>query len=223
MARERQELILSRKNVIKAAYTAYKRTIVPTQWAYHPDDNQVYKFEAFATLINSPSDSKLEPQHCHDALQDIPGLVDALNEQKKATLLLLLNSKRDNSILGNNNGASTFGMNHLDRATSVFQCFSRECKNFKKPIIAWQRAICHLCFRYGYGIAPSVQPNLVFSDCGSNGVSSLATLLGLDAQTAVPLDFDQKAARFVCLVCGLSKHGDIFGRQALTWRECVSI
>jgi len=151
---------------------------------YHPDVERVYELEPFASLINDPSDSKVERQHGHNALQMVPSLVESMNQRKKAGLLQLIKFNQDNSSPNNNDTANAFDHTCLDLAVSVFQCSNRNCQGLNRPIIAWQRAICHSCSVasrfYGYGNKPS-EPVFVFSDRGSQAVKSLAVLLELDA------------------------------------------
>jgi len=231
IARERQQIIDSRKKVIKKVYSDYKKTLFPTQWAYHPDDNQVYKFEGFASLINDPSASGIEPSQCHEAVQKLPSLVQAFNEEKKAALLSLVRRRDSGS---NSDIAGNAGPACLDLATSIFQCSTPGCRYRLRTLIAWQRAVCHVCGGYpgqGYGYSfpysqlqqwDPLTPTLTFSDRGSKAVESLAVLLELDARAAVPADYDRKAARFVCRDCNPCTRSGIRGLEALTWRDCVS-
>ena len=231
ITRERKSVIDSRKQAVKALYSAYKKTLVPTQWAYHPRNDQVCNFEDIAALINDPL-ANIELSHYHEALNKLPGLIEAFNEEKKALLLSLL-SPKDSSSSINNDVAGKPGRTCLDLATSIFQCSTAGCQLQGRPLIAWQRVICHSCsvhcgqgdgYAYGYRYlrGDTLTPAFTFSDCGSIAVESLAALLIIDAREAVPADYDRKTARFVCLNCNLSSRAGINGREALTWRECVS-
>jgi hypothetical protein len=51
---------------------------------------------------------------------------------------------------------------------------------------------------------------------------TLLGLLGMDPATATVDDLDARDARFFCETCEISWNRGVFGRQALTWRECVS-
>jgi hypothetical protein len=228
VAREREPLVESRKIVVKQVYTDYKKTLVPTQWAYHPGDNQVYKFKDFAALINNPSNAILGPQHCHSALQKLPSLVNAFNEEKKSVLLSLLNNREGTSSGSNSDNAVDPGRSCLDVATSIFQCTTPGCQSRQKPLIAWQRAICHTCdghrgYAYGYSSRGTSGPEFKFSERGSKAVESLAMLLELNVLTAVPADYDRKAARFVCSHCNTHTRSGIHGHETMTWRDCVRV
>ena len=206
---------------------------MPTQWAYHPKDDQVYNFEGIAALINDPSASNIEPSHYREALEKLPSLIAAFNEEKRALLLSLVTRKDSSSDISNDIEGKT-GRTCLDLATSIFRCSTVGCQLQERPLIACQRAICHSCdghrgqvYGYHYGYSHSqrdmLTPAFTFSDRGSTAVESLAVLLALDARAAVPADYDRKAARFVCLNCTLlSSRAGIRGREALTWRDCVS-
>lgn len=229
IARERKQLIDSRKQVVKDIYSSYKKKLVPTQWAYHPQDDQVYDFEGIAALINDPSASNIEPSHHREALEKLPSLIEAFNEEKRAILLSLV-TRKDSSSDISNDIAGTSSSTCLELATSIFQCSTVGCQLRERPLIACQRAICHSCdahrgrgYGYHYNLLPTLTPAFTFSNRGSTAVESLAVLLALDARAAVPADYDRKAARFVCLNCTLLSRAGIHGRDALTWRDCVSI
>ena len=204
--------------VIKDVYSAVKGKLVPTQWAYHPDVDQVYKFRPIAALIDDPSDSKIGVHQCLEAFQELPGLVQALHEEKKAVLLSLVSQREGGS-----------GGSDINLATAVFECNTPGCQGAQRPLIGWQRAICHTCdghyghHYYCYSGCGTITPTFIFSDRGFKAVESLASLLELDVQTAVPADYDQKLARFVCLNCNLVNRSGMHGREALTWRDCVSV
>lgn len=223
IARERKPLIESRKTVIKQVYSEYRKALVPTQWAYHPDISQVYTFEDFAALINDPSDSTLTRQHCHEALQSLPSYVKTFNEKKMATLLSLVCQKDDSSSGNNGDDILNLGRTRLDLATSVFQCSSYACNN-QGPLIAWQSPIYHTCAGYfhGYSRCEDLMPVFKFNDRGSKAVEALAVLLGLDAHTATPTDYDRIDARFVCLNCKVLTRSGIHGRETFAWRDCVA-
>jgi hypothetical protein len=224
--RERAPIIDGRKKVIKRLYATYKETLVPTRWAYLPDDDEVYTFEAFASLIDDPSEVGLEYAMCREALRKLPAFLNAHTEKKKANLLSLL-SDGEGLDQTNNEVAGYPGRTPLDLATSIFQCTTTGCRGQYGPLVAWQRAVCHSCKAqkrpdfYGY-THRDVKPDLRFSDRGLKAVESLAPLLGLDARTAIPAEYDQKAARFICLECNVLDRSGIRGREAFTWRECVS-
>ena len=162
----------------------------------------MYKFEHFAALINDPSESIIQPRDCHEALETLPYLVQAFSEEKKVLLLSFVNQQERNSTGSNSDSISNTGRTCLDLAISVFPCSIVGCQNRQRPLIAWQRAICHFCshnirnYWYPYGYSGEIlEPTFTFSDRGSKAVKSLALLLELDAETTIPTDFDQ-----VCLL-----------------------
>lgn len=215
LARERISLIESRKRAIEQVYSAYKKTLVPSQWAYLPNVEYIYTFEGFVDLIEDPSDSKLEVHQFQKALQNLPGLVEARNNAKKATLSNLL------PLVGGG-GETSKRPDILDLATSVFQCKTSGCHSSLKPLIGWRRASCHSCINwYSWSTYRTLEPSYQFSKKGSQAVRALAALLKLNPLTALPEDLDGQLARFGCLDCASTHSSGYHGRTALTWRECV--
>lgn len=212
LVRERQPLIASRKRIIAKIYSNYKKTLVPTQWAYHPPVETLYKLDELAELIDDPSNSEIDIEVWTQALNRLPVIVESLNEEKKAILL---------SLLPAGDGQTACKTASLDLATAVFQCTAYTCTHKNKPFIGWQRAVCHSCNGgYGSRVLPS-EPAYKFNKWAADTVRVIGGLLGLDTTNANPRDFDLKAARFSCLSCQLSTVFGIRGRKALTWREAV--
>jgi len=77
-------------------------------------------------------------------------------------------------------------------------------------------------FPFGAGRDELVKTDLKASISGQAVVASIVDLLGLDVQTATPLDLDRKDARFVCMQCATQKQNKVSGRHAFMWREAVS-
>ncbi|EDR04345.1 uncharacterized protein LACBIDRAFT_330580 [Laccaria bicolor S238N-H82] len=64
--------------------------------------------------------------------------------------------------------------------------------------------------------------NFNFSFEGLACVLTLVGLLDMDPATATVDDLDARDARFFCETCEISRNGGVSGKQALTWRECIS-
>lgn len=206
---ERESLIASRKRIIAKMYSDYKKALVPTQWAYHPPLEALYELDGLARLIDDPIDSEIDIEVWTHAFNQLPAFVESLNEQKKAILL---------SLLPVVDGRTACNEESLNLATAIFQCTTSTCDHRNKPFIGWQCALCHSC--HDYRLKPA-EPVYQFSRQGASIVRAIGGLLGLNMTRATPQDFDLKAARFLCLTCLPCKASNLFGRQALTWREAV--
>lgn len=195
-------------------------TLPPKQWAYQPDVLQVFEVDCVAALLDDPSDLPLNLGTCREAMKQLPVDVAAWHETKKCALLDLLQHS-NHPVSKANISRNTW----LDLAALVFECTSTRCMKLgaKRPLIGWQRAICHSCISggpvYGNDTVPMLQPN----KDGAEVAMLLAPLLGLDPLTATVSEFDQKAARFICTECKIKTKGNMRGRPALTWRDCVRI
>ncbi|KZP05337.1 hypothetical protein FIBSPDRAFT_903594 [Athelia psychrophila] len=219
IGRERLLLDNSRKTVVTNVYKEFKASVVPATWAHHPADEVALRFDCFSALINDPSDLPLDVQRCRDVLKDLPGELDALNEEKTAVLLSLLvhSSEEARASVQRDAGAA------LDLATSIFACCGRHCRGI---FVGWQYAICHRCPVSSHELRSETLisriPDFRFASRASQAVQSLTSLLELDAWSTAVGDLDREDARFVCLACPCDIFIGIRGRKALSWRHCVT-
>ncbi|TFK63910.1 hypothetical protein BDN72DRAFT_847152 [Pluteus cervinus] len=113
----------------------------------------------------------------------------------------------------------------LELATSAFECLDCPAKNSKTA--PWQAGRALIGWRALNGHLPC--PNrkwkdgIEFSEKGSEAASSLATLAGLEAQTALASSLDSLDYRFTCGNCQIAPTGyrGHRGHNVWTWRQCV--
>lgn len=224
-AQERQVLVESRKRVVNVAYHRYKRTILPATWAYHPGAYTVYEFEPFAKIIDDPEETQYKEDDFASAVKELPRLLDNWKFEKIRQLISLLprhGSDGDSRDLKPAICQEDLNSEVLNLAISVFTCLgSVHSPNAGgRCLIGWDGAGIHL--KCG-ALRKFWDRRLHFTRRGFDAARELVKLANLDPNTALAREMDKVDARFVCASCPQIRFKGFQGRQALLWRECVSL
>ena len=182
-------------------YRAHQKTLPPTSWPNLPNVEAIYEREPFAAFIASESNEVGElPEE--PVQSDLASFPDSWVQMHESNIYARLESPYEN----------------LDLAVNVFVCASCEEDGIRCPasiLIGLKDLRSHFkCI--------NPQFEFRFSFAGRASALALVDLLGMDPKTATVNDLDARDARFFCEGCNVSWNRGVLGRQALTWRECVS-
>lgn len=215
----------NRRGILANRYKEFQRTLHPSQWRYLPRTLEIASLEPFAQHIGAEVEVEVEESTFNDAFLELPRLLATATEHRRAALSTLIGGapKEDGEI----------GVDPIDLATAVFKCaeFHGNLYPFRY-VFGWDEISSHHCLSEQEGTyrglfyrPPSTFRNspavLEYSPEIANVVQKLAQLLGLDAATATPADFDKKNLRFSCECCPWFAEKDRFYRVGYTWRHMV--
>jgi hypothetical protein len=201
LEKQRRFLIFQRQNLVSDQYRTHQKTLLPTSWPNLPNVELVYEREPFATFISSESNEVGElPEELVQS--HLVPFLDSWMQAHESNVYPRLESPYEN----------------LDLAVNVFVCASCEDDGTRRTasiLIGLKDLRSHF---------KCIDPLLEFrfSFTGRASALALVDLLGIDPKTATVNDLDARDARFFCEGCDISWSRGVLGRQALTWRECVS-
>ena len=182
-------------------YRTHQMTLPPTSWPNLPKVEAIYEREPFAAFIASESN-------------EVGVLPEELVQSHLAPFLDSWMHLHESNI----SARLEFPYMNSDLAVNVFVCASCEDDGIRRPasiLIGLKDLRSHFkC------IDPQFE--FRFSFAGRANALALVDLLGMDPKTVTVNDLDARDARFFCEGCNISWNRGAFGRQALTWRECVS-
>jgi hypothetical protein len=202
LERERRFLVFQRQKLVGDRYRTHQKTLPPTSWPNLPNVEAIYEHEPFAAFIASELKEVGElpegPIQSH-----LAPFIDSWWQIHESNIYASLESQYEN----------------LDLAVNVFVCASCEDAGTRQPatiLIGLKDLRSHFkCI--------NPQFEFRFSFAGRVGALALVDLMGIDPKTATVNDLDARDARFFCEGCDFSWNRGVLGRQALTWRECVSL
>ncbi|EDR04452.1 uncharacterized protein LACBIDRAFT_304521 [Laccaria bicolor S238N-H82] len=193
LERWRQFLIFQRQKLVEYRYHTYQKTLPPTSWSNLPRVSVVYEWEPFSAFIASDS-TEVGVLQEETVQSHLAPFLNSWMQTHESNIYARLESPYQN----------------LDLAVNVFVCVSCE-----DDLIGLKDLRSHFkC------IGPQFE--FQFSLAGRTSALALVVLLGMDPKTATVGDMDARDARFFCEGCNTSWKRGVFGRQALTWRECIS-
>ena len=207
-AERRRFLVAARKKLVNDLYTAHQRTLPPISWSHLPNEGVIFEDSPFAVFISSESN-------------EIGQLPEGSVQSDLVPFLSSWMQARESSIYANPYArVASPNSTNLELAVNVFIC----------PVCDMDRTKRHTSVLIGLNDLRSHfrcldlpdTLDLVFSFEGLACALTLVGLLDMDPATATVDDLDARDARFFCETCEISWNRGVFGRQALTWRECVS-
>jgi hypothetical protein len=221
LAKERDELIVRRRKEITAIYQDCQRLLDPALWQYLPEADRSYDIDVIFDYVYSHE--KSASLAVDEAAQKILQFFDLWLACGKHWILELM-SKHHTSIY--------FLDSALDFATSVLICPLHSPKGDKAKyhsvLLGWEDAAIHLdCNmpRTPQQLTKNSSGLLRFEHSmkGRETALYLLLLLGLEASTKAS-DVEALEARFFCSSCPLEvKRGNMKGRFALKFKECVRL
>lgn len=232
LAGQRFRLVNSRRQVIRYFFQEiYKRSLLPSTWAFFPPTHIICGWKEFSVLANSPDTVHVTADTCAAAVALAPRHADewVVERMKELAAVLHSSSQHSRNAADVTQAGISLDINALDRATSVFECVtSPSCPiSAASCLIGWERAGAHISCDLPYPTKTRGPVwystlwrghKLRLSQRGFDAATALLELAGHDSQTTLARDFDREPLRFVCLNCTSS---GLKGRQALKWRECV--
>jgi hypothetical protein len=81
-----QELVKQRTAVFKEVYNSYLKTVLPSQWIYHPLLDHVSMFSVFEQLLNAEGDVTIDETSFQEGVSMLPGLITTWSEERKTHL-----------------------------------------------------------------------------------------------------------------------------------------
>lgn len=234
LAVERENIIRERQTIVAKLYTAYKKTLLPSQWRYLPRTFDICRFLPFRSILDEPNETRITEAHFDKAIACLPEMIASWTARRRAEILELcepiLNSQdvEEGEVVQSTDDS-------LELAICVFDCTACEagitniqflgCSSI--PLISWSGAVSHGCMRRGgyfYGPLEPVETKLRFSERGSSAARSLIQCVQLDEKFCVPDDMDKLDLRFFCSHCVPMEHrGRGYGRITFSWRDAVSV
>lgn len=215
----------NRREILASRYKDFIRTLPPSQWKYLPRILEIAALEPFARHIGVGVEVEVDASTFDDSFLELPRLLADATEQRRAALSTLIGgaAKEDGEI----------GVDPIDLATAVFRC--SESHGYHYPfryVFGWDEISSHHCLsetegadrisRYRSESSSRTEPAAFeYSPEIAKVVQKLAQLLGLDAATATPTDFDKKDLRFSCECCSWITDKNRSYRRGYTWRHMV--
>lgn len=232
-----KRLRCARKDEISAKCETYRATLLPREWLHFPPTRDIMKAPIFAQYIKQDLDRPTKFSEAQ-ALKLLPGIVKEWRETKREELAL-----RWMQETGRSSMPIEEAKDYLLLAKSVFLCsqckeLDRRC-NVGDVLCGWDAALSHLCYmpfdRYydgGYlddlddleGMSTVGHRELEFSTKAEAVVGRLLENIGLNSNTTTAEQLDELDYRFFCEKCPISAHRKgLRGKNAYTWKECVSL
>jgi hypothetical protein len=200
LEKQRRFLIFQRQKLVGDRYRTHQKTLPPTSWPNLPNVEAIYEREPFAAFISSESNEfgelPEEPVQNH-----LAPFLDSWMQVHESNIYARLESPYED----------------LDLAVNVFICASCEDDGRRTASILIGLKDLRSHFKC---IGPQFE--FRFSFTGKASALALVDLLGINSKTATVNDLDARDARFFCEGCDIYWNQGVLGRQALTWRECVS-
>jgi hypothetical protein len=97
LARERAALIHNRTRIVDSVYKSYLKTLLPSQWAFHPCVAEVCKFSPFDALVQAPDEVTVNAASFAEAVVMLPGLVATWMQERRQMLLDMLSASSKHS------------------------------------------------------------------------------------------------------------------------------
>lgn len=198
LSKHKKNLIESRTSALSRTYTALKKTLRASDWAFLPDLEQLIEREQFRSLVYADEDRAVSDQDFIDILQSLPSQI---HEEKTKLENAMHKELRDE---GHNptSGLAAFVFrtprySHTAPFDDVLRLTVFAARG--KP----DYAFVSTCRRY------------------VDLASKLVELAGLDVQTATTWDMDRRPAEYICTHKRCAPTHD--GVKVYSWRGIVSI
>ena len=201
LEKQRRSLIFQRQKLVGDRYRTHRKTLPASLWLNLPKVEEIYEREPFAAFIASESNEiGVLPEELVQSR--LAPLLDSWMQMHESNIYARLESPYEN----------------LDLAVNVFvcgYCADGGIIRLGSILIGLKDLRSHFkCIgrRYEFRL----------SFTGRASALALVDLLDMDPKTATVNVLDARDARFFCEECSMSWNRGAFGREALTWRECVS-
>lgn len=116
--RERRPIVIARRDMVRQAYDAYKRSIQPIEWTHLPPLDIICAMSVFRSLIY---DNLSEQQATREAaIAELPGCIALFKDKLRTCLLGLVNDMDAYDVQAQTVKRLSNQEHHLSLATSVF-------------------------------------------------------------------------------------------------------
>ncbi|KAF8878942.1 hypothetical protein BD779DRAFT_1474561 [Infundibulicybe gibba] len=223
---KRARLRLLRIQMLQKLYLQYAKSVVPRQWCYLPDFNDLIEFPACKNIVEDDNSVPESPSSFLPVVEQFPTLIQEWISIKKARITAMLEPTPETVD------------DPLDLAVSVFECASNPCFGRQKlsplsPLISWEVVAAHSCQPASQCLPTGNLPTSVrVSHLGSITAAALVREAGLDPASATIAQMDALDLRFACIECSKPgwrmlgswkvavKHG--MRREHISWRKISS-
>lgn len=229
--RELEQLRHSRFTILQGQYSTYKSALPPSAWAYLPRIRELCQFPQVASILDASPDVPVNTTIFDDIMEPLNELISSWSNHKRTELSEMVESSLPSTDAAVVNSTVPV-VDRLERAATVFTCNGSGCSAKDRVLVSIKGALVHGCVtsQRRYSFFRWQQPEdledgtkITFSPRLSAAAASIIETAGLNPLTVLPSDLDTKVVRFVCLQCPPQKHGYVFGRKAMSWRQCVSL
>ncbi|KAF9477134.1 hypothetical protein BDN70DRAFT_130805 [Pholiota conissans] len=208
-----------RRNLLFDWYRKYcEGSVPPPLWERYPHISELITKDPFKAFMN-PTYDFLPPSgnEVVSLLSQIPAVVSDLWNELEAELIWKL-AKHENA-------DHALPLAPLDLATSVFRCYGSCRASMDSYVIGFDECMSHNCGTYVlresaqvhvYDSMKDSPRRYVIHPGGIAVASSLVICAGLDPETTLASDMDEKDLRFACTSCPTNTY---FG---YSWRTAVS-
>ncbi|KAF9070146.1 hypothetical protein BDP27DRAFT_1324374 [Rhodocollybia butyracea] len=226
--RELEQLRYSRSTVLQGQYSTYKSALPPSAWAYLPRIRELRQFPQVASILDASPDIPVNTTIFDDIMRSLNELISSWSNHKRAELSEIVESSLPST------GAAVVNstipvVDRLECASTVFTCSGSGCSAKDRVLVSIKGALVHGCLtsrrRYSsFQLSEDLEESteITFSPRLSAAAASIIETAGLNPLTVLPSDLDTRILRFVCLQCPPQKHGYVFGRKAMSWRQCLA-